>query len=113
MIETRKIIEDLEAIRHNPRMFVDPVSPELLSVYLAGFQRGVFLSQSEKTFSDFVDAHRFAMRSKGLKRTAAFPYRELREKGFDEDRIILEMIELEIEMWRILARFSGRKQGKE
>lgn len=104
MIEINQIIIDLEAIKRNPKMFIEPVTPEILFCYLTGFKRGIFLSQRELTFHDFVEAHRFAVQVRGLSFSAAPSYFGLREKGITEDEIIQEMIEIEIEKYRILSQ---------
>ena len=109
MIELEKIIEDLEQMKLYPQMFINPVTPEILAHYFAGMQRGVLLSQSVMTFSDFVHAYQFAIRNRKLEPTSLNPYRQLREKGMSEEDIIQEMIELEMEMYRMLKKWESEK----
>lgn len=109
MIDVKKIIADLETMKRVPNMFINPVTPEILACYLIGLQRGVFLSQNEMTFHDFVEAHKFAVHSRGLKNAAMHSYHELRKKGVSEDDIIQEMLEIEIEMWRTLEKWEMEK----
>lgn len=109
MIEFEKIIDDLKEVKQRPMMLVTPLTPENASIFLAGMQRGVLLSQNLMTFSDFVHAYQFAIRNRKLEPTSLNPYRQLREKGMSEEDIIQEMIELEMEMYRMLKKWESEK----
>ena len=111
MIELEKIIEDLEQMKLYPQMFIHPTTPENLATYFHGFERGVLFSQNLMTFSDFIHAYQFAIRNRKLKPTSLNPYRQLREKGMSEEDIIQEMIELEMEMFRMLKKWENEKQS--
>lgn len=109
MLEIEKIIDDLKKMKQRPMMLVTPLTPENASVFLAGMHRGVLLSQNVMTFGDFVHAYQFAIRIRGLEPTSLHPYRQLREKGMSEEEVVQEMLEIEIEMWRVLEKWENEK----
>lgn len=96
-------------MKRYPQMLINPVTPEILAIYFHGLQRGVLLSQSKMPFPDFVAAFQFAVRNRKLEPTSLNPYRQLREKGMSEEDIIQEMIELEMEIFRILKKWEKDK----
>lgn len=80
-------------------------------IYFHGLERGVLLSQSLMTFSDFVAAFQFAVRNRKLKPTSGCISLQLREKEMSEEDIIQEMIELEMEKFRMLKKWESEKQS--
>lgn len=109
MIEFNQIIDDLETMKERPNWFINPVTPEILFCYLMGLQRGVFLSQKQIEFHDFVEAHRLATHDYGLKSATMPAYREMRVNGISEGDIIQSMLEIEIRMWQILQQLEDNE----
>lgn len=98
----QKIIDELENIKLRTWGYIQPVSPEMLVCYLSGLQNGIVLSSELLTFHDCVEAFKKSTVFRGWDSRASHPFHEMREKGVPEDEIISEILELELQKWKLL-----------
>lgn len=112
MINLERIINELEDIRAQPMLHVQPVSPEALFSHLLSVARGVWLCCNYLNRNDFVSARRHANQLRGWEDRSTSPYAEMREKKIAEPEILDEMISIEVEMWKILDQWQNENIAK-
>ncbi|MCC7308426.1 MAG: hypothetical protein IT173_12740 [Acidobacteria bacterium] len=96
----------MEQIRKNPKLHVQPVHPDNLYRHLASMARGAMLSTDTLTSGDFVNARREANRICGWQSRACGPHLEMKDKGVPEEKIIENLLDIEVKMWEILAQWE-------
>jgi hypothetical protein len=111
MIEIKRIISDLQEIKKKPNMYIQPVSSDMLVCFLNGLERGVLLSDRSLTFHEIAQARQEANQVRGWKNIPRNASHEMREKNICDKDIIQELIEIEIEMWRILEKNNETKDN--
>ena len=92
------IAAQLEAIKARPAMFIaseDDV--ELTRAFLDGFRTAAFAPYG----SHWTTFHNQAIEKRGWELSARCPSREMREKGLQTKQIVAELIEIEIDAWRL------------
>ncbi len=109
MTHFERIISELETMKHRLNMFIQPQTPEILQCYLNGLGRGVMLSFTSLIFDDYVNARRASNKQRGWKLRSKSPLYEMREKGISEDEIVQELLEIEIQMWKILEYWEKER----
>jgi hypothetical protein len=107
MIKIDRIISDLQDIKKHPNMYIRPVTPEVLECYLIGLERGVMLSVESSTFNDFVSAGRAARKIRGWQEQPIHLIHQMRAKEMTEDAIIQELLEIEIQIYKILEHWEN------
>jgi len=103
-IDVKPIIEDLEWIRRSPGQHIQPVTPEELFRHLRSLARGYMLATHRLSFDGLIDAQTRANRNRGWRARSIGAYVEMREKGLSENEIIDELLNIDVEMWRIIAQ---------
>lgn len=99
------IIEDLKTIKSRPYAFINPVTPEMLKCFISGLVRGYLLTNFI-TYEDYRHASKQSIFSRGWKIKSTSPYHEMQEKNMPENEIIEELLDIEIETWKILESES-------
>ncbi len=80
-----------------------PTSNGLID-YLSGFSKGCLLLNKTISSDDFIAARFEAISALGWKVTSANPVREMQEKSMSDEKIIQELLDIEIETWRLLKQ---------
>jgi hypothetical protein len=111
-LNSKRILDHYAALRLNPPLYLQPVTPEAFFMHAMGLTRGVELTIGTLTFNDFVDARRHANMSCGFESRATSPAVEMREKGYSDDEILLNLISIEIRMWQILEQWEKENLSK-
>lgn len=88
-------------------MHIQPVTPEVLKCYLSGMERGVMLSVESSTFNDFVSAGRAARKIRGWAEQPIHLIHQMRAKEMTEEAIIQELLEIEIQIYKILEHWEN------
>ena len=108
-----RLINDLEKLRSNPKLYLQPVTPEALFSHLSSLALGVMLTTDVLQPGDFINARREANRISGWQSRATGPHVEMREKGMTDEQIIDEQVNVEIRMWRILEEWQVENERLE
>jgi hypothetical protein len=110
MIEIDRIISDLEEIKKRPNMYIQPVLSDMLVCFLNGLERGVLLSEKSLTFHEIAQARQEANQIRGWKNIPRNASHEMRERNICEIDIIKELVEIEIEMWKLLQEWNDKNE---
>lgn len=80
-----------------------PTSNGLID-YLSGFSKGCLLVNKTISYDDFIAARFDAISALGLKVTSANPVREMQERNISDEKIIQELLNIEIKTWLLLKQ---------
>jgi len=106
MLIVKRFIDNIEAIREHPGLHVQPVTPEALYNHLSSLTWGAMLSTDTLSFGDFTNARQEANRACGWESRACGPHIEMREKEIPDEKIIENLLDVEIKMWQILDQWQ-------
>lgn len=101
MNNIQNIIEVLESIRKYPTIYVGNVSPDSLLCLLNGFYLG--LKTSSNTHENYPNVMKEVLTKKGWNSPSPSFINQMREKNLSDEEVIKELLEIEIETWKILA----------
>src|SRR3954462_799935 len=96
-----KIIDLLQQVKKRPQMYVgSDDDSEKTHIFLWGVMLGVILSLN-LDFEDCILNRGKATNKRGFEYNALGISKELTQKGYNNQQIVIEQIEIEIEMWKI------------
>ncbi|MBX7053425.1 MAG: hypothetical protein K1X36_00585 [Pyrinomonadaceae bacterium] len=101
-----RIVGDLQILKKRTNLFLQPVTPENLQTYFNGLTRGLMLAFPILDFDKYVDVYRKVRRDHGFEDTARAVFKEMREKDLSEESIVGTMIEIEMEVWKLVICYS-------
>ena len=107
-----KIIEFLEQVLEYPAMHFGAIDAvERADSYLAGIRYGTFVLFDLDRYS-IIDFHGEATTRRGHKFTPRGAIQDLKNEGYENTQIVIEIIKIEIDFWE-LVRNSLHKQCAE
>ena len=103
-VKDKKLSEVFEAIRERPIIYFGKMDSERATCFLHGFYCG-FGAASEINLN-VVEARNKILKTRGWKVPSVYLEKEMERKGMSDEEIINELLEIEIETWRLVEQQS-------
>jgi hypothetical protein len=102
-----KLIEQLEYIKRRPANYIGSLSPKSADIFLQGFYQAACIAL-DVDFVHFHEALEASMKARGIKMKGAMgPLHQLIEKGWPDEKIITELIEIEMDCLRRMVELGA------
>lgn len=97
-----KVSKIFEAIKERPLVYLGKYDPHSLTCYIYGFRQGYWLKSGDN--SNFYDLRNKVLAKRGWEIPSVYIDKEMQRKGFSNEEIINELLEIEIETWQLLEK---------
>lgn len=96
-----KIIELLESIKARPLMYIGEYDFDRLNYLLFGIHLGYGMTNKIQNYSE---SRKKVLLMRGWNASSTLVHKDMEKKGLNKAEIAIEIIEVEIETWKILER---------
>lgn len=104
------IIASLEAVRRRPTYYVNPLTPQHVESFLAGYRECLFALGHSELHQDYMKSQSVVVHQRGWKLLAGSLIPQLIAKGMTPETIIQELLTMEILIWQNTLT-AGKKYG--
>src|SRR5437868_5405661 len=101
-----KASEYLEHVSKKLNLYINPVTQQNLKSFTDGFTLGYVLADGRLDYHDVVNAWQQVVAARRWEVNALGPHKEMEERGMSEKEIINELLQIEIQVWKLLEEHA-------
>lgn len=105
MAERKKVSELFENVKKRPLIYLGKYDVNRMICFLHGFYYSYEISNED---SIYFDSHNKILASRGWKVPSILINKEMERKGLTEEEMIKELLDIEIETWRLIEKIHTK-----